>query len=55
MSRVIHTGQALVDVVAASRAATATRSRLVCGVVSARPPKGTPPWATTVAIPPLAA
>ena len=32
-----------------------TRSRLVCGVVSARPPKGTPPWATTVAIPPLAA
>jgi len=32
-----------------------TRSRLVCGVVSARPPKGTPAWATTVAIPPLAA
>lgn len=32
-----------------------TRARLVCGVISDRPPVGTPPWATTVHITPRAA
>lgn len=29
-----------------------TRARLVCGIISAAPPRGTPPWAVTVPIPP---
>ncbi len=29
-----------------------TRARLVCAVISTHPPHGTPPWATTVHIPP---
>lgn len=31
-----------------------TRAALVCGVISTSPPRGTPPWATTVHIPPAA-
>jgi len=31
-----------------------TRARLVCAVISARPPHNTPPWASTVHIPPAA-
>lgn len=31
-----------------------TRARLVCGIISARTPAGTPDWATTVHIPPAA-
>ncbi len=31
-----------------------TAARLVCGIISTRPPHGTPPWATTVHIPPAA-
>lgn len=33
---------------------TATRARLVCGVIRTSPPVGTPPWATTVHITPRA-
>ena len=32
-----------------------TRARLVCAVISHRPPTGTPEWATTVHVPPAAA
>ncbi len=32
-----------------------TRARLICAVISPRPPQGTPPWATTVHITPRAA
>lgn len=35
--------------------ADATRARLVCAIISDRPPVRTPPWATTVHIPPLTA
>jgi len=31
-----------------------TRARLVCAVIAQHPPHGTPPWATTVHIPPAA-
>lgn len=31
---------------------TPTRARLICAVISSRPPVGTPPWAATVHIPP---
>jgi len=34
---------------------TPTRARLVCAVISTRPPVGTPEWATTVHVPPSAA
>ncbi len=34
---------------------TPTRARLVCAVIASHPPTGTPPWATTVHVPPAAA